>query len=149
MTETMQRLRERLQTGWQPTAAEIPAEVPQRLMRDWDWWKSGDTLLGFRSTMSVGRRSAFCGSTRARAGPYAPTVFGGLAMTEFFVVATPLISVAIALYIASTRWASGASARAWRPPAAAECRHRPRSAGCGREAKTSSLLIRYAVTCAA
>jgi hypothetical protein len=47
MTETMQRLRERLQTGWQPTAAEIPAEVPQRLMRDWDWWKSGDTLLGF------------------------------------------------------------------------------------------------------
>jgi hypothetical protein len=34
---TAQRLLERLQTGWRPSAAEIPPEVPQRRLVIWTW----------------------------------------------------------------------------------------------------------------
>ena len=37
MTEAMQRLLERLQTGWQPTPAEIPAEVRQKRLANWEF----------------------------------------------------------------------------------------------------------------
>jgi hypothetical protein len=47
--EAIQRLLERLQTGWQPTADEIDRNVPQRDIVDWDFWKSGRTLIGYPS----------------------------------------------------------------------------------------------------
>jgi hypothetical protein len=53
--EAIQRLLERLQTGWQPTAEEIDYNVPQRDLVDWDFWKSGRTLIGYPSD-EPGRR---------------------------------------------------------------------------------------------
>jgi hypothetical protein len=47
MTDAIQRFLERLQTGWQPTAEEIDRSIPQRDLVDWDFWKSGPTLIGY------------------------------------------------------------------------------------------------------
>ena len=35
MSDAAQRIIERLQTGWQPTPAEIPPEVPQHHLERW------------------------------------------------------------------------------------------------------------------
>jgi hypothetical protein len=35
MSDAMERLLERLQSGWQPTPTEIPAEVPQHHLEGW------------------------------------------------------------------------------------------------------------------
>jgi hypothetical protein len=40
-------LLERLRTGWSPSADDIAREVPQRDPIDWDFWKSGETLIGY------------------------------------------------------------------------------------------------------
>jgi hypothetical protein len=45
----IERLLERLQTGWQPRADEIDRDIPQRDLADWDFWKSGGTLIGYPS----------------------------------------------------------------------------------------------------
>ena len=47
MSPHIGRLLERLQTGWQPTADKIDREIAQRDFVDWDFWKSGGTLIGY------------------------------------------------------------------------------------------------------
>jgi hypothetical protein len=44
---TLDRLLERLQTRWQPTPDEIDAGVPQHRLRDWEFWKATDHLIGY------------------------------------------------------------------------------------------------------
>ena len=41
------RLLERLRTGWSPSSDHIAREAPQRDLIDWDFWKSGETLIGY------------------------------------------------------------------------------------------------------
>jgi hypothetical protein len=104
----MQRLLERLQTGWQPTAAEIPPDVPQHHLDGWRFvWSVrkrrvlplGDSPEppaegGFQELtedvlwIDAGLRWALC----------ADGVFGGWEsiMSELVIYATPLISLAIA-----------------------------------------------------
>jgi hypothetical protein len=43
------RLLERLQTGWQPTSDAIDADVPQRTLYEWQHWKRSGNLLGYPS----------------------------------------------------------------------------------------------------
>ena len=49
MTDPIHRLLERLQTGWQPGRDEIDMQLPQRYLVDWDFWKSGSTIIGYPS----------------------------------------------------------------------------------------------------
>jgi hypothetical protein len=49
MSEAMERLLERLQTGWRPKVAEIDPEVPQRTLYEWRHWKLSGNLLGYPS----------------------------------------------------------------------------------------------------
>jgi hypothetical protein len=44
--EAIQRLRERLETGWQPKADEIDLAVPQVDALNWDWnWEDAGTIV--------------------------------------------------------------------------------------------------------
>lgn len=45
----IEQLLDRLQTGWQPEPDEIDPAVTQRALKDWDFWKSGHTLIGYPS----------------------------------------------------------------------------------------------------
>jgi hypothetical protein len=47
-TEAVQRLLERLQTGWSPTWCKIDSDVPQRRLYLWQFWGGRDELLGQR-----------------------------------------------------------------------------------------------------
>lgn len=40
MTHEMERLLERLQTGWRPRPDEIDMRIPQRTMSRWEFWPS-------------------------------------------------------------------------------------------------------------
>lgn len=40
MTPQMERLLERLQTGWQPLPDEIDMRIPQRGLARWEFWPS-------------------------------------------------------------------------------------------------------------
>ncbi len=48
MTEAMQRLLERLQTGWAPIADELDPEIPMGDLTDWDFWKRTGRLVGWQ-----------------------------------------------------------------------------------------------------
>lgn len=71
MTEAMQRLLERLQTGWQPTPAEIPAEVRQKRLANWEFLgprrRGHRVLLHSAATRELSSATSY-GSTQANAG---------------------------------------------------------------------------------
>jgi hypothetical protein len=47
MTDAMQRLLERLQTGWAPHADEIDPVIAMRDLMDWEFWKKTGRLIGW------------------------------------------------------------------------------------------------------
>jgi hypothetical protein len=45
MNDAIERLLERLQTGWRPPAGEIDRDVPQIAAIDWEWSHDGRSIL--------------------------------------------------------------------------------------------------------
>jgi hypothetical protein len=53
MTDAMQRLLQRLQTGWAPKADELGPDILMRDLMDWDFWKRTGRLLGWEIEWAV------------------------------------------------------------------------------------------------
>ena len=53
MTAAMQRLLERLQTGWSPNADEIDPAIAMGDLMDWEFWKNTDRLIGWEIDWNV------------------------------------------------------------------------------------------------